>query len=88
MEGSDPSKQGSQREGLDYGYTLVHTTHIQTAVVRQPGQAGFPDPCIETKHRELVSKMQRVRIRAQKRRQEPWWRWIDTRTPSGRVLPY
>jgi len=32
--------------------------------------------------------MQRIRIRRQTRRPEPWWSWIDTRTPSGRVLPY
>jgi len=38
--------------------------------------------------RELVSTMQKIRIRRQKPRSEPWWCWIDTRTPSGRVLPY
>ncbi len=38
--------------------------------------------------REVVSKMKQIRIRPQGRRREPWWSWIDTRTPSGRVLPY
>jgi hypothetical protein len=38
--------------------------------------------------RELVSTMQQFRIRRQARRPEPWWCWIDTRTPSGRVLPF
>ncbi len=38
--------------------------------------------------KELVSKMKQIRIRRQPRRPEPWWSWIDTRTPSGWVLPY
>ena len=50
--------------------------------------ACVPDPRIEIKHRELMSKMKQIRIRRQPRRPEPWWCWIDTRTPSGRVLPY
>jgi len=40
------------------------------------------------RQRELVSTMQQIRIRRQKPRSEPWWCWIDTRTPSGRVLPF
>jgi hypothetical protein len=35
-----------------------------------------------------VKKMRQIRIRRQGRLPEPWWAWIDTRTPSGRVLPY
>jgi hypothetical protein len=50
--------------------------------------AYVPDPRIEIKLGELVSKMKQIQIRRQPWRPDPWWSWIDTRTPSGRVLPY
>jgi hypothetical protein len=65
-----------------------HPPHRPAGRWHRARQRTGSAPCIEIKHRELVSKMKQIRIRRQTRRPEPWWSWIDTRTPSGRVLPY
>jgi hypothetical protein len=62
---------------------------------KEHGASGNSWPCPGSRPthqgqtpRELVSIMQQIRIRRQKPRSEPWWCWIDTRTPAGRVLPF
>lgn len=58
--------------------------------LNSPGQVPWPmlKHAAAEENTEQVSEMKQIRVRPQKTRREPWWSYIDTRTPSGRVLPY